>query len=245
MPRRTFRVDIAYRGTAFAGFSRQKGLRTVEATILQALQIQLPAVRRLSCAGRTDRGVHAEGQVVSFYTHDVIDSEHVMAAIQAAAPGEIACRGCWHVPRRFHATFAAQARRYRYVLPGAGAEAEKLDALVAGLIGRRCFSAFARDSKRPSSCHMQQARVRCEGNDSVFYFQADRFLKRQVRVMVATALRESRVHAPSDRLAQLAAQGDRRQTAQAIAADGLSLFGVAYDNDGTLQWSGPTERWPP
>ncbi len=67
MSRTTYRIDLAYDGSDFAGFCRQPGRRSVESVLVQALQPFIPKLSSVACGGRTDRGVHAIGQVISFY----------------------------------------------------------------------------------------------------------------------------------------------------------------------------------
>lgn len=232
MKRQTYRATIAYDGAQFCGFSRQKGQRTVEGTLLEALRQLMPEITTVACGGRTDKGVHATGQVISFWSRGPLDLGELGRVIDEVAPDALALRDLRVVPRRFHASFSATARRYSYFHRDAGRlDAEALDTMVGELVGERCFSAYARDTPRGRSTvrRMIAARVR-RAQPSVlrFDFQATGFLRRQVRVTVATALREAAAGAPSSRLVALAITGDRRATAPAIDGGGLYLVGIDY-----------------
>lgn len=233
MARVTYRATIAYDGSAFAGFSRQKDQRTVEGTLLDALRTLMPEITTVACGGRTDKGVHATGQVISFWSRGPLDLDALFTVLDRSAPNALAVRDLRVVPRRFHASFSATARSYSYFHRDDGqADVDALDALVDRLVGRRCFSAFARDTPKGRSTvrRLLSARVRRWGPDLVrFDLRAEGFLRRQVRVTVATALREAALGAPADRLAELALRADRRATAPAIDGGGLYLVGVDYD----------------
>jgi tRNA pseudouridine38-40 synthase len=232
MNRHTYRMTIAYDGTRFAGYQQQPGQRTVEGVLVNGMASIVPDFKRFTCGGRTDRGVHALAQVVSFYTRTPIDPRAVQNVVDTIAPDEIVCRDMREVPRWFHARFSAVARRYVYLLSDGGEnDVAALDALVRALEGRRCFSAFARDTPAGASTvrHMLRACARRDAADLVrFEFVANGFLRRQVRVMVATALREASQDAPNDSLVQLAAQGDRRGTERPAAPGALYLAGIDY-----------------
>ena len=232
MVRVTYRATIAYDGGAFAGFSRQEDQRTVEGTLLEALRILMPEITTVACGGRTDKGVHATGQVISFWSRGALERERLWAVLDSAAPDALAVRALTVVPRRFHASFSATARRYSYFHRDEGkADVEALDALLGQLVGTRCFSAFARDTPKGRSTvrRLLAAEARRWGPEVVrIDLCATGFLRRQVRVTVATALREAAMGGAADRLVELAAGGDRRATAPAIDGGGLYLVGVDY-----------------
>lgn len=233
MPTPTYRLTLAYDGTAFAGYARQPDARTVEGTLRAALSAFHP--KAWAVGGRTDRGVSAQGQVVSLRTAEPVAPVDLIRAVDAGAPGLVCCTHAEEVPRRFHAAFAAKTRRYAYLLPDEDQlDVERLDALVRALSGRRCFSAFARDTRpgQQTERRLLEAGVRRahEGARRVleFHFLADGFLRRQVRVMVSTAVRECLAGAPEDRLVELAASGDRRATAWPAAPEPLRLVSIGY-----------------
>ncbi len=230
--RHTYRATIAYDGARFCGFSQQRGARTVESALVTALQPLIPELPRVAVAGRTDRGVHALGQVVSFWSRGPLSIESIREAIDQAAPEEIATREVCEVPRRFHAGFSASWRHYCYRLRDHGRlDAVALDELLAPLVGRRCFAVFARDLAPGTGTvrRLQVARARRDGPAHLrFDLVADRFLRRQVRVMVATALREVEQGSRASALLDLCVAGDRGATAKPAAAEDLYLVAVGY-----------------
>ena len=115
---RTIRLTLAYDGTDFRGFARQRGLRTVQGELEGALARILGTVPGLSVAGRTDAGVHARGQVVSFGVPPALLGRVDPARLQRAlngllAPEVVVVRAAW-APPGFDARRSARAREYRY-----------------------------------------------------------------------------------------------------------------------------------
>lgn len=236
MKRYTYRLEVAYDGTVFAGFTPVPGERTVWSALRDALVPVVPAFGRMAAAGRTDRGVSALGQVVSFISHEKVEPEVIMRAVDDAAPGALAAMDVRLVADSFHAQYTATSRRYVYLWPDDGtADVARIDRMLCALTGRRCFSAFARDTPwgKKTVKTLLEARARAfdgpGGTWLRFDFAGDAFLRRQVRVMVATALREAAAGAPDDRLVELAAAQDRRATAFPAPAEGLFLVRVGYD----------------
>lgn len=235
--RHTYRVELAYDGAAFWGYARQPGLRTVEGCIRSAITPLLPESQRrlnLRVGGRTDRGVSAHGQVISFCALDRLDLSSLARAIDAEAEGDLTTLDVREVHHKFHAQFSARARHYTYILPDEETDAAKVDRLLAPLTGTRCFSAFARDTPRGKSTvrtllRATARRTRHEGQPAIrFDFSGVAFLRRQVRIMVSTAIREARDGADDRRLVELAAGGERRSTAPPAAPEHLTLVRISY-----------------
>ena len=133
------------------------------------------------------------------------------------------------VPRWFHAQHSARARRYVYFVER-DVDPAPIDRLLGGLVGRRDFFAFARDTPRDKSTvrTLYDARVRHDPRGLRFDYAADGFLRRQVRVLTATALAAAEAGEPDDGLVRIAATRDRRNTANPLPPGGLFLARVIY-----------------
>ena len=105
----TARLDIEYDGTAFAGWARQPGRRTVQGELERALAVLLPQPVALTVAGRTDRGVHAWGQVASYEGEPV-----PITSLNALLPDDVAALACAPAPDGFDARRDARSRTYCY-----------------------------------------------------------------------------------------------------------------------------------
>lgn len=238
---------MAYHGACFAGFCRQVERTTVEGVLRTALTSLDPHLKAMAFAGATDRGVHAWDQVVSFRVRRRLDLATVQEAVQALAPAASASptgfeevdevlagralmvREVTHVPRRFHASFSARSRRYRFRLR-ADADVDAVDALLRALVGTRDVRALARQPRRGGSTRKTILAAGAERDGAYLCFDvtASGFLRRQMRVLVATVLREAEAGAPASRMVELCATGDPRQTAPPMSPDGLCLWHVDY-----------------
>jgi tRNA pseudouridine38-40 synthase len=112
---RTYRLDLDYEGTAFGGWARQPGRRTVQAEVERALAIFLRQAVAVRVAGRTDAGVHASAQVASFVADGNIDLLRLRLGLNSLLPPDVAVRAVAEAPDGFDAR-AASARTYRYRL---------------------------------------------------------------------------------------------------------------------------------
>jgi len=219
--------------------------------------------KAMAFAGATDRGVHAWGQVVSFRARRELELREVRDALALYAPlsdapptgfspldealdGQaLVARELVAVPRRFHASFGARSRRYRYRVTH-DADIAVLGAMLSELRGTRDVRALARQPRRTGTTvkTIFDARVERHGPHLWFDVTASGFLRRQMRVLVATALREAQAGRGPTRLVDLCATGDPRQTAPPAAPGGLCLWEVDYvDED--LQTSLESETSAP
>lgn len=110
-----FRIDIAYDGSGFHGWATQPGLRTVQGTLEDAIALilRLPEPSRLTCAGRTDTGVHARGQVAHIDLDDV-DPAHLARRLRRLLPADLQIKSVSTAAEGFDARFSATERHYIY-----------------------------------------------------------------------------------------------------------------------------------
>ena len=224
------KLTLEYDGADFVGWARQPGLRSVQEEVERALQTFLPSAVALTVGGRTDRGVHAWGQVAS-YPHEAVDP----ARLNAVLPADVAVLACEPRPEGFDARGDALSRRYCYrVLNRRSRSAFEhghalwisreldraaLHACAAALVGTHDFTAFT-----PSETdhvrfdrHVLDARWVDGGELLEFWIEADTFMRHMNRVLVGTMLevasgqRASSVHRPARRPAALARPGRRRR----------------------------------
>ena len=112
--RRTLKLTIEYDGTDFAGFQRQTGQRSVQAVLEEALGTHLREEITVVAAGRTDAGVHAAGQVVSFRTTSAMPLRGVVFGTNGILPADVAVLSAEEVTPSFHARRDAMRKHYRY-----------------------------------------------------------------------------------------------------------------------------------
>jgi len=233
MKRTTYRVQLAYDGFHFCGFAQQKNQISVEGEILAVLRPEIENIPALAVGGRTDKGVHATGQVISFWSHEKYSIGPITKLLNDASE-HISIQDVRIVSRSFHARFSANGRRYVYFHPYVDVSIDHMNRMLLALIGRRCFSAFARDTPKGKSTirTLWDAKVReCNFNNQKmirFDFAADGFLRRQIRILVATTLREAAIKSADNVLLEFARKGDRAETAPAVDAGGLYLSKILY-----------------
>ena len=118
---RVIRLTIAYDGTGFRGWARQRdpGIRTIEAELVDVLGRVLREDVRLSVAGRTDSGVHARGQVVSFGSTTRLEPARLQKAVNGLMSPEVVVVDARDAREGFDARFSASGREYRYVIDSA------------------------------------------------------------------------------------------------------------------------------
>ena len=236
------RLVLAYDGTGFHGFARQPGQRTVEGVLLDALEPILGRRPRLSVAGRTDAGVHAEGQVISFDAD--ADPGRLQRALNAMLGPEIAVRRAGRAPAGFDARRSATARSYRYRVrvgevqdpfttriewhrPGEYGLGPMRRA--AGLlVGEHDFASFCRPGGGSTVRRLDRLSVRRVGEAIEIRARAESFLHHMVRSLVGTllAVGEGRLEAGS--MPGVLAASDRSKAGPVAPPHGLTLVSVHY-----------------
>jgi tRNA pseudouridine38-40 synthase len=246
--RRVVRMLVAYDGTAFRGWAAQRdpALRTVEGSMTDALALVTGERPSLSVAGRTDAGVHAQSQVVSFPTSAVSEPERISLAVNNMLGPEVVVRDAGYAPPGFDARFSASARVYRYRIDeGAVADPFRarfvwhrsgrvalapMRAAARVLVGEHDFAAFCRQpgGGRSTIRRLQHLTVDREGDRLELGFRANAFCHQMVRSLVGTlvAVGEGRID-PAD-IPEILGRGDRAEAAQPAPAHGLTLERVVY-----------------
>ena len=245
MPR--YRLTLEYDGSGYNGFQAQAGQPTVQGAIETALTAFCGETIRIAAAGRTDTGVHATGQVISFDLNKAWPERTVMNALNAHLVDEaVSVLDCVAVDDEWHARFSATGRAYLYRIlnrPGRPAldrgrvwhmkkllDAEAMHAAAQSLVGLHDFTTF-RDvncqSKSPEKT-LDVARVTHVGDEVHLVFEARSFLHRQVRSMTGTLVEVGLGRwAVADVATALEAR-DRSACGPVAPSDGLYLTGVRY-----------------
>ena len=238
----TSRLDLEYDGTGFAGWARQPGKRTVQEELEAALATVLREERvAVTVAGRTDRGVHAWGQVVS-YEHEAVAPRTLNALLAA----DMAVLACTPAPDGFDARGDAVSRTYCYrVLNRRERSAFLRDRALwrprpldraalrecaAALPGSHDFTAFTptETAHMRFERHVQAAEWREDGDLLEFWITADTFLRHMNRVLVGTMLEVAWGNRTVESFAALLEGEPRSAAAQTAPPHGLALASVTY-----------------
>ena len=246
MPR--YRATVEYDGSAYNGFQAQAGQPTVQGAIETAITAFCGETVRIAAAGRTDTGVHATGQVVSFDLDRDWPARTVMNALNAHMVEQAtAILDCAVVDADWHARFSATGRRYLYRIlnrPGRPAldrgrvwhvkgelDVAAMNTAAAHLVGRHDFTTFRDAGCQAASPEktLDVARVERVGEEAHLHFAARSFLHRQVRSMTGSLVQVGLGRwSPEDLKAALDAR-DRAACGPVAPSDGLYLTGVTYD----------------
>jgi len=200
------KLTLEYDGTAFSGWARQPGLRTVEGTLREALDAVYPRWDGLAVAGRTDTGVHATGQVASLEVEGGPPLERAAEALSSALPEDVAVVAAEQAPEGFHARSSALSRSYRYRVRAGGSrsaldarralwwprpvDVDALRGAAAALPGVHDFRAFTPTETQHEVFlrNVLAAAWDSDGDRLDFTITADSFLRHMVRTLVGTML---------------------------------------------------------
>lgn len=245
---RCARAVIEYDGTAFAGSQVQPNARTVQGVLEEALNRLMGERTRVRLAGRTDAGVHATGQVVTFCLPPRAGERwsgwrELERRLNAALPGDLAVRSLRPAPRGFDPRRDARWRVYRYrILPGGlrrplerhrtleideRLDVDAMQAAAAAMVGERDFAALGA-ARGHTVRRIAEVRVTRRGALVEVRVTADAFLRRMVRSMVALLIEAGRGRLSAEDVERLLERGERALAGRAAPPRGLTLERVVY-----------------
>jgi tRNA pseudouridine38-40 synthase len=248
---RKIALRLAYDGTDFVGSQWQTNGRSVQGELESAWTQLTQEQQRVVLAGRTDAGVHAQGQVAHVVTATRHAPATIRRALNALLPHDAAVLDAWEVSDAFHARYSARWRKYRYLVDASGQvplpllrscvlhvgyelDTEAVQRALDRLIGEHDFAAFA------SVQGYDGPTVRCcyqAGCEIVTWFDrpllaidmvANGFLRHMVRTIVGTMLLVGQHRLSSDTMGQILESRDRRRAGPTAPAHGLMLLAVGY-----------------
>ena len=248
-------LGIEYDGTDFFGWQRLAHGPSVQAEVESALSFVADHPVEVTCAGRTDAGVHARCQVVHFDTYAMRDPRAWVLGATSRLPRAIAALWAQPMPDDFSARFSARARRYRYAIlnrairPALDArflawerarlDADAMHAAAQALLGEQDFSSF-----RAVSCQARHARrnvravsVHREGERVMIDIESNAFLHHMVRNIAGSLLEIGRGERPVEWIAELLAARDRNVAGVTAQPQGLTFLGPRYP----AEWRLPSD----
>lgn len=245
--KRNYKLTVEYDGTPFYGWQIQKDKPSVQGELERALAEVVGRPTHVIGAGRTDAGVHAEGQVANFHTTSAIPLKKWPDALNTKLPEAIAVLKAEEVPLEFHAQYSATSKIYRYRVLNRGLRSAldrlrthlvrpmlKLDLLregAAALVGTHDFRSFGSDMAKKTETVRTIFSFDIVGHgDAVdFVVHGDGFLYNQVRSMVGTLIPVGLGSRPAGWVKEVLEALDRSKAGANVPAKGLTLVEVRFD----------------
>lgn len=249
LERRVIRMTLEYDGTRFVGWQRQRNGLSVQEVVEEALARHLGEKVRVTAAGRTDAGVHALGQVISFSTGSRLSVRAMARGVLPYLPRDVAVIDAAQAPPHFDARRSARLRWYRYfilnrsVAPAVAAayvthvpyrlDLERMKQVAQILAGHHDFRAF-----RAKTCTavrttltLHEPRIRELGHGLLLLdFKCQSFLQNMVRIMAGVMVNCARGKMSLDAVRDMLLTGVRPNEAVTLAPNGLFLYRVIYDD---------------
>lgn len=256
------RIDLAYDGTDFRGWAAQPGLRTVQGELTAALAtvLRVPVDDvPVTCAGRTDSGVHARGQVAHVDLAPALAEQHaerldlLARRLNGVLERDVRVRAVTPAPDGFDARFAALWRRYAYRIVDDPARVDPLTRhhvlawprrldetamahAAATLVGLHDFAAFCKQREGATTVRtlLDFDWIRDDDGVLVGHVQADAFCHSMVRALVGCMIAIGEGRLPVEWAAQVLTARERDPRVVVVPAHGLTLEEVAYPEDDEL-----------
>lgn len=240
-----YRIDFAYDGTAFRGYAANRGVRTVQGELETALQRIVGAPVTTAVAGRTDAGVHASGQVVSFEGDADLDTEAAVKRLNSMLGAEIAVASVTAVDDDFHARFSATNRTYHYRVRedptpdpftrryvwhvGEVLDIDAMNRSATAFVGEHDFTSFCRSVEGKSNVRrVLRAQWRRIGPEAVLEISSTAFCHQMVRSLVALMVDVGRGLIAAEATAGVIEARDRQASRGVAPPHGLVLWSVGY-----------------
>lgn len=242
-------LEIEYIGTNYFGFQIQnkKGKReiTVQSAVEKALARLFGQKIRITFAGRTDKGVHAKGQVVNFKVNTKIPLKSIKKALNAFLPSAIRVKKIKRVPWDYHSRFWAKSKIYRYIINNKKEpsvfwkdfswhisdflDIESMQRASRSLIGKKDFSLFAKGAREYRNCIriLKNISIKKRGGFIYIDIEADGFLRNMARNIVSFLVKIGRGKIAPEEIKPLL-QGDIPYINKPAPAQGLYLYKVKY-----------------
>ncbi|MBN2029775.1 tRNA pseudouridine(38-40) synthase TruA [bacterium] len=241
---RPFKLVIEYDGSDFAGWQVQPNQRTVQGEIEKALKILTQKEVRVAGSGRTDAGVHALGQVVSFQVHSSLSFDELKKGLIGLLPKDISIVGMDELGEPFDARRDAISRTYRYVIarrsrainrqyawiPRITFSVESMQEASKYLVGEHDFTSFCKANGQTDNFISCVSDVHWQIDDGEIHFEitADRFFHHMVRSIVGTLMEVGRGKIAPEDFQQILKAKDRTCAGPTAPPQGLFLDHVEY-----------------
>ena len=247
--KRNFKLVLEYEGSHYHGWQRQQGVLTIQEVLESQLEIIFGELIRTRASGRTDAGVHARGQVISFYADTSLQPGELQRALNSLLPSDIVVLYAEEVDHSFHARFSVASKIYEYRIlnrPAPSAlerqfvwhirkplDRSSMAECLEIIAGHHDFSAFMASGSSVTSTDRSMYRATLESPDEdhlIFVFEANGFLRHMVRNLVGTLVEVGRGKLTYGDFLGILAGKDRRLAGMTAPARGLYLVSVRHED---------------
>lgn len=243
---KNIKLTLEYDGTKFNGWQKQAEQRTVEGELEKAIRRTTGEEIKLIASGRTDRGVHAYGQVANFLTDSTIPGNRFVYAINDRLPDDISVKLSEEVNRGFHSRFSAHRKTYRYVILNEDIRSpiyrnhayqvkheldfKSMKKAIHHFVGRQDYSSFVtyRSNKEKNIRTVYDTRLEKKGNFIEFEIEGNGFLHNMVRIIAGTLVEIGHGRRSPESIPELIKYKDRNKAGHTAPAEGLYLLKVFY-----------------
>ena len=243
---RNIKLLLEYDGTNYSGWQIQENGITVQGELVKSLKIILGQKLAISGAGRTDRGVHAKGQVANFKTSTDIPAAKIMSGLNGTLPRDIRVLATEDVDEKFDSRRSAIGRQYGYKIIRRETALErhfahrletkldvnKMNSAAKFIMTQNDFNSFCKATSETKNRNCTVLLSEWHENEDYLYYtiQADRFLQHMVRSLVGTMIELGNGKIGIDEFKLIFEKSDRRAAGPTAPAHGLYLDKVIYPN---------------
>ena len=250
MPR--YAIIVEYLGNEFSGSQWQPNKRTIQDELIKAISTLTKKKTKIILSGRTDKGVHAKGQVAHFDSTLEFEKDKFLYQVNGILPNDISIRDFKRVEDRFHAQKSAKWKWYQYKIISRKVRScfderclytrqdfdiERINKMLSYLIGEHDFSAFkSSNTSNPAKiCVMYKAQCTKSGDEYLFDFVADRFLYNMIRSIIGTVIMIEKDNLSPSKMNEILKSKDRTKAGQTADSGGLVLKKVSYTQEIKLE----------
>ena len=239
-----YKLVISYDGTDYHGWQRQPDKRTIQGLLEEGLAKITQKKISVIGAGRTDAGVHAQGQVANFKANTSLKEDELLRASNSILPGDVRVVSLRKVDINFHARKMAKSKKYqyrifnasdippflhRYVLHWTSPLNVKMMNEAAPLFKRKAdFTAFSSNRLLNPVRKVTTSQIEKKGKEIIYTIEADGFLRYMVRTIVGTLLEVGRGKLLPEQIEEIFKERNRSLASPTALAKGLCLMKVIY-----------------
>jgi tRNA pseudouridine38-40 synthase len=254
--KQNYALKIAYEGTEFFGWQKTRHGPSIEETLQTCLECILQEQIVLQAASRTDRGVHAEGQLINFFSEKIFSPDKLLSGLNALLPTSIRALSLSLVPISFHPTLHAEKKEYHYQISLGPIQLpkdrhfawhvpyrldfEKMHRGALFFLGEHDFSCFCTNRKNLNYTHKRRLITEIDiislnPSNLLFTVQGNHFLYKMVRTLVGTLVYIGRGKILSENIPSILEKGLRSLAGMTAPAHGLTLKRVYYPQEFRLE----------